>query len=90
MFTKSNVTREQMDKIFDILSEVIGGMTSTGKEVDTKQLIANRKYVLAQIIEIYSGWKDRLDCLPDLIQVGAYNPKFLRIVEVDVYGRVLE
>ena len=59
-------------------------------EQDTIQLIANRKYILSRIIERFASWHDMFDCLPAMIQIGAYEPRYLRIVECDEKGNIME
>lgn len=87
--TTTTVTRKQLDSIFSVMNKVIGGNTIEENNADgAEQLIANRKYVLSQIIEMYCGWKDRLDCLPDLIQIGGYDPIYIRMIQTDMWGKI--
>ena len=47
------------------------------KDGKTEDLKTNRKVLLAHLLEMYCTWHEDGDCMPQWVQVGAYNPRFI-------------
>ena len=49
------------------------------KDGATEDLKNNRMALLSYLLEMYCTWHDDGDCMPQWVQVGAYNPRFIHL-----------
>ena len=57
---------------------------------NSEQLKANRECIFRIMIEQFSMWNEEFDCLPSLIQIGRFNPKYIRFAEVNAKGKLIK
>ena len=72
------VRKESIDK----LEAVFDSATMTNP-LNAKQIIENRKYLLAYLLEMYSTWHEKGDCLPSYVQLGFGGPMLHLVIEGD-------
>ena len=67
---------EVKGKLYDKIQELI---EKTEEKLTGDQIIELRLYLFQQLIETNCGWKEKGDCLPTYIKVGAYGNDYITL-----------
>lgn len=65
----------KLDALIDQITEV-DRLHNEGK-ID--ELINNRRYLIATILEQYGTWRKEGDCLPTLIKLGRFGDSYIKV-----------
>jgi hypothetical protein len=61
--------REDLKKVIRKYEDTLSG----------EKIIELRRFMFYNLLEKFGSWKETGDCIPKMIQVGAYNPSLIEI-----------